>query len=490
MTTDVVEDHPSTVDQPTSGDASTSWIRTRVPVVLLSLTAAYAGHRAAGPITDPDTWWHLRLGREFREGWSLHDPGQLSPFATEPWVATQWTLEVLASFIDDWFGLAGVAALTGLATIGLCLLLWRRARECAAPLAAAVATVAGLVGVAPVIAPRPAIASLILLAVTLGAWRKTSTDLRPRWWLIPLTWVWAVTHGFWFIGVATGVAFVAGLAFGGSIDARRARKLLLVPLGSLVAAAATPAGPVLLTAPLQVNQIKDFITEWQPPDFRSPSQIVVAMLIALAMLTWSRHGKSAWVDLFIISMAAFLLLYAVRTGALSAVLLVPLTAGVLQSWVEGRATSQPLGTFSERNWIVVGMAAAVVVVIVSTLARAPIHDPYPRSIDRALDGLPIGSVVFNEYALGGWLSWQHPELVHVIDGMTEAYPPHYLAEYGRAFHLAPGWETFLKRVEATHALVPVNAGIAAELHAHLDWRVVARAGGLVLLARPSSTVGG
>ncbi|MFP5335096.1 MAG: hypothetical protein ACLGIV_07275, partial [Actinomycetes bacterium] len=82
-------------------------------LVALALLFAFVTRLAARPIDDPDTWWHLRLGEEFSTGWSLTDPGQLTPFATRPWFATQWLPEVVAWRVETWLGLPGVAWLHG-----------------------------------------------------------------------------------------------------------------------------------------------------------------------------------------------------------------------------------------------------------------------------------------------------------------------------------------------------------------------------------------
>lgn len=108
--TRVAIDNPSTT-APVSGSSSMPEPRSGIPfwiplgVALVALMALAI--RAAGPITDPDTWWHLRLGEEFSGHWSLSNPGQLSPFGDRPWFATQWTLEVIAARLEQAFGLAG-----------------------------------------------------------------------------------------------------------------------------------------------------------------------------------------------------------------------------------------------------------------------------------------------------------------------------------------------------------------------------------------------
>ena len=49
---------------------------------------------AALPLSNTDTYFHLRFGSEFLHGWSLCHPGSVSSFATS-WLPTQWLPEVV-----------------------------------------------------------------------------------------------------------------------------------------------------------------------------------------------------------------------------------------------------------------------------------------------------------------------------------------------------------------------------------------------------------
>lgn len=467
------------------GASAVSWlVRRALPPVFFGIVAALAAVWAAGPITDPDPWWHVRLGDEFRDGWAISDPGQLSPFATQPWVATQWTLEVLASYVEDWFGLLGIAVLTGLALVVLAQVLWSAARMVSEPLPAALTAALALLAVYPVVAPRPQIASLILLGIFAIAWARTSVDHRVRWWLLPLSWLWACTHGFWFVGAMLGLAVTAGLLLDRSVAPRRALLLGLVPVGSVFVAGLTPAGPRLLLAPFMVSGIKEHILEWQPPSFTDPFVLMVGGMAAIVAVTWARRGPVPWTDVLVFLLAGALLVYAGRTVALAAVLLTVPTAAALQQWLPGSGLSRPRPT--ERLVVRGAAVVAAMAVLTATLAQRPYVDPYPDVIDSTLAALPEDAVVLNTYAFGGWLSWRHPDLVHGIDGMTEAYPPAYLDDYLDALKMRPGWEDFVDRIGATHAFLATDAPIAHELQLHLDWTVLARTKDYVILERPGS----
>jgi hypothetical protein len=434
-------------------------------------SAAYLAYRAAGPITDPDTWWHLRLGAEFRAGWSLSDPGKLSAFANQPWVPTQWLFEVIASFLVDAFGLAAVAWLTGVGVLVLAAALFAACRQVGSTLPASVAAMLAMLGTTASIAPRPQLVSFILLAVFTAAWMRTARDLRPRWWLILLTGVWACCHGMWLTGPLTGLAVVAGLALDCRLTFKQGLRLLSVPILGIVAAALTPVGPKLLLAPVAISKVAPFIMEWQPPDFRSPAPFVTALMLMMIVMTWSRASRVGWSQILLLALAFGWTALSLRTVALGAVMAAPLLAGAMQSWITDRP-ALPVAK-RERLVVIAGLLAGAAVVTVLAPHRSVYDPPVPANVDSALGRLPAQTVVFNDYALGGWLEWRHANLSPVIDTLADAYRPTYLADYVSAVRLGPGWEGFLRRTGARYALLDPSSPLALELQRHWGWRPVA-----------------
>ena len=112
--------HPASRRLPASGrrrsreDRLFGRVFTFASLATVLLLMARVTKHAADPLDNTDMWFHLKLGHEFLGGWSLRHPGQLSSFATSPWVPTQWSTEILTAKVDDWFGLPGVAWMFGL----------------------------------------------------------------------------------------------------------------------------------------------------------------------------------------------------------------------------------------------------------------------------------------------------------------------------------------------------------------------------------------
>ena len=117
-----------------------------LPVGLVVLMLVGVTRQALKPLTDPDIWWHLRMGDELRDGWNFAQTQGWTPFATAPWVRTEWLPEVVQSWMNSAFGLPGVAWLFGVSLMVIVAVLYLVCRRQAGTLAAAVATAVGLIG--------------------------------------------------------------------------------------------------------------------------------------------------------------------------------------------------------------------------------------------------------------------------------------------------------------------------------------------------------
>lgn len=435
------------------------------------------------PIGDSDTWWHLRLGEELARTWALSDPPAWTRFATESWVATQWLPEVVAARWTAWFGLAGLVWLVCATVLVLAVCLYVVCRREAGRLPAALATILGFGGMAATLTPRPQLVSFVLLVVTLGAWLQTARDLRPRWWLVPVSWVWACSHGLWFSGAVIGGVVVAGLFLDGRARGRRALTLLAVPVLSVVAAAVTPVGPHLLLAPFAVGGITEFITEWQRPSFFDLGPALTAAMIAAVVVLGARSRRRAsWVSIGLLVLAAAWTLLSVRTVTLGAAIAAPLLAGALDQ-VLTRESGSARPRRGEK--LIVGSAAAACLVVAAVLAgvvpsvRLPAN--VPAGLDSALDALPPHTAIWNDYNLGGWIDYRHPTLEVVADGRAEAFGAAQLEEYGRVVRTEPGWEEILRASGAHVAIVGTDTPLASALQERLGWHPLGQVDGYVLL---------
>ena len=435
------------------------------------------------PVSDPDAWWHLKTGAYVLSNWKFNGPDPWVPFSSRPFVLTQWLPEVVAQQGYSLLGLPAVAWLRCAAMLALISALVWAARQTADAVPATMAALAGVVGTGGSLSERPQLVSFVLLAITVGAWWKTAGDLRPRWWLAPMTFLWACSHGMWGAGVLIGLTVIAGVALDRRLDRRTAVRLLAVPALSVVAAALTPVGPRLLLTPFEVSSnAAQFVQEWQPTDVRDIFAAITLGMIALALLPWMRRTSTRpWWQIALAGTAVICTLAMFRTIPLGSIIATPLLASSLQEQ-RGHAP-RPLSRRGTSAWVGLAVAAAIVAApIAGAVAQRP--SGWPERLRPRLAAIPAKTVVLNDFAAGGWLLWAEPQLTPVIDLRSEIYSMDYIRDYQRTEQVRAGWQEFLDRTKPKYALLKAEAPLTIALREQLRWTTVGKDADYVLLKAP------
>jgi hypothetical protein len=456
-----------------------------MPYVLLAVLLAAVVRSFAVPISNPDTFFHLRYGHEFLHGWTPWSPGHVSTYAHRAWVPTQWLSEIVMALTENVLGLAGVAWLAGLLTLVAVTAVFVVARRYADPLPSAVVTILVVLGSLANLSPRPQVISYVLILVITHVWLQTAVDLRPRWWLVPLTWVWALLHGMWPIGAVIGLVAVVGIALDQRHRLGELRGVLLrlaaVPVLSLLVPGVSPMGPRIYAAVLVVGGRGKFHAEWAATDFHKPQAAAVAVMIVLTLVVWLRSGTPrTWVSVVLLLLTAAWSAYAVRTVPVAAMMAVPLLAAALQDLVGSRRPAP-----ARERWIVGGLTAASLVLLALLV---PFTSDRPASVpswvNPSLDRLPHGTPVQTTDVMGGWLMWRHPSLDPVIDGYSDAYTTAHLQQQLDLQRLLPGWDKTLHRTGVHYALLPTRSPLAYAL-GHLEgWHTLHTSKDVVMLQAP------
>jgi hypothetical protein len=457
--------------------------RTGVPLVILLVILTSLVVNCARPLSNTDTYFHLRFGEEFLNGWSLRHPGSVSTFASRPWVPTQWLPEIVMARTEQWFGLPGVAWLSGLLEIALFVGVYAAARDRANPFVAISLTGLSLFAMQSGLSMRPQVISYLLVAVVTAAWLRTRHDGRLRWWLIAVTWVWGMVHGMWPIALVIGVVAVAGLA----LD-RTPRPLLLrslaVPLASAVAAALTPVGPALYTAVLAVGSRSSFFVEWNPPDYTSAGTLTLGLLLALTAAAMWKRAHNSWIEILLVVLATGFAVYSLRTVPVAAAMVVPLAAGPLQGFLDRRT---PVGR-GEQAVVAAGcvLALAALAVAVPHTSDEPLS--LPAWVDPALSHLPPGTKVLDDWSWGGYFMWRYPQLDLMMHGYGDTFTTAELYRNNGMLALDPGWDEALRVTSARVAVIRPYSRLAYALINEEGWRVVHESDSVVMLRAPKSWV--
>lgn len=454
-----------------------------VPILVVLGALILLTRFASSPLSNSDTFFHLRFGHEFLVGnWSLSRPGSVTSFGTADWTPTQWLPQVVLAQLEAWFGLPGVAWLAGALFLSLGASLYLVARQWAGPLVSASLMVVALFAASAGLSMRPQVISYLLVLVTTAAWLKTREDRRIRWWLVPLTWLWAMCHGMWPIGIVIGVVALVGIAVDRAVPRRQWLKLASVPVLSAAVAALTPVGPSLYSAVLLVNSRGKYFAEWGPPRFTEPECLAFLVLTAALVIRLLRRTRpSTWTEILLLMLAGGWGLYSGRTIPVGAMILVPLAASALRE-VFGR---QARAGSTERV-VVLGGAALCLTVLAFVVPTTAQESPLEPSWAAELDALPAGTIVLDNWGAGGYLMWRYPRLDLVMNGYGDIFTDGELERNYRMDGTAPGWLDDVRSTGATLAVLQPGEKLAAALRDLEGWTVlhVDREADLELLEAP------
>lgn len=454
-----------------------------LPAMIATIVVAVSLVIGVRPVSDPSPWLHLKIGDFLLDGGRFGLPDPWAPLAEAAYLPTEWLPAVIGQQIYQLFGLPGIAWMRCAGILGLLSALVWSARRSADTVTAVLVALVATVGAYDGLTERPQVIGFIFLAVAVGAWWRTALDLRPRWWLVPVTWLAACFHGLWSVGIALGLVIIAGLFLDRRLTRASATRLLAIPVLSLAAAGLTPLGPRLLLSPLTVGRnASEFVGEWQPTSVHDPFALVTLTMLGLVLLAWVRlERRPPWWQIGLLVTAVAATLVMARTIAVGAVIAAPLLAQEIQLY---RARPVVAPTRRDRSTWAALILTALVVAAPLSAARAQDPVSVPDRLRPQLSLIPSGSVVLAEGDISGWLLWAEPGVRPVLDPRIESNSAKHVRAFVSAMATGPGWEQFVDRTGARYALVGDGSPIATALVQRAGWSQLGKDAGLVLLRTP------
>ena len=277
---------------------------------------------------------------------------------------------------------------------------------------------------------RPQVLSYLLVAVTTAAWLETRDDGRARWWLVPLTWVWAMCPRH----VAGRHRHRAGRRRRHRPGPRRAARQWLLsspPSRCCLRRRRGPdsggSGPVPrrasggLTRPVLRRVAASGLHATHAVALLSCSRVVLLRMLR-------RRTAVSWTELLLVVLAGRLG-RSTRTGPsmVAAMMLVPLAA---PAYSDGAAASAHAGA-RERSRVAGRRRGCLAALARRSSPGRPTDRP-PTRVVPTLDDLPAGTAVLNDWGEGGWLMWRWPDLNFVMNGYGDIFTD---AELARNYQL-------------------------------------------------------
>jgi hypothetical protein len=489
---------------PSRSDIDTGWLS--LPRLLLLLTFIAIFTMAVRVPADSDTWWHLVSGRYIVENRiiPLTDPFSHTRLGA-PWIDHGWLAQILLyAFyaLGSWAGLSlGVATLVTLAFV----FIYRQ--SVGNPFLRAFGVVGGAITSSVVWAARPQILSFLLtawVAYLLDRHKRQGGKLIP--WLPLIVLLWANVHGGYAIAFILMLCYVVGevanqlLGHGEDpvLTWRQLRHLLLVIGLCFLVVGVNPNTWQMWLYPFRtvgIGVLRDFIQEWQSPNFHLAWQQPFIFLLLLTMLALTRSGRQAdFTDLALLAAWTIWALLAGRNIAIFAIVAVPIfvrygTAAwvrQLEDWREVdwaqpllRAASRPMaeGRMLRRlNWLL------LILVVMAALVK--VYLPLaPGTMDKATRAsLPVDAVayiqtesppgpMFNSYNWGGYLLFTlWPDYLVFVDGRTDLYDDAFLRQYLGIYVADDGWQALLDEYGIQLVIVETNSILAKFLRVDPVWQ--------------------
>jgi hypothetical protein len=466
---------------------------------------------------DTDTWWHLASGQYIVETLTIPTTDPFSHTkGGQPWIDHGWLAQIFWYGLYAWGGWAAMAlALAALVTVAFWFV-WQQME--ANVFVAAVSMVLGAIVSSVVWAARPQMLTFVLVAITaylLHRYKRHEGRLLP--WLPLIMIFWVNTHGGYAIGFMLMAAYLLGEAVNNLTGHRedpvvgwaRLKHLLLTMLLSLVVVVINPHTWRLWLYPFQtvgIGALRDFIQEWQSPDFHLLYVQPFAMMLLLILAALARAGRRAdWTDLALVGMWALWGLFAARNIAIFGLVTTPVLARYAdlawtrqwRDWGQEHVPFSPPLSPSRAgqrprlalNSVLLGL------VVLAALIKISLPLTPSANLKAEQTALPYAAVefirhkrppapIFNSYNWGGYLIFKlWPDYQVYIDGRTDLYDDAFIRRYLRVMVAGDEWRQVLAEDGINTVFIEHNSVLDKFMRIEPGWQELYRDEQAVIFTR-------
>ncbi len=482
-----------------------SWLTVPRLLVVILFVAIFT--MAVRVPADTDTWWHLESGRYIVENRTIPTTDPFSHTqAGELWIDHGWLAQV---FLYGLYALGSWAAL-GLALAALVTVsFWFVWRQIEGNLfIGAFSMVLGAIVSSVVWAARPQMVSFLLTAIVAYLLHRYKRDHHNRilFWLPLIMLIWANVHGGYAIGVMLILAYGLGETINNLtrhqddpvVSWSRLRYLGLALGVSLLVVAINPHTWRMWLYPFQtvgIGALRDFIQEWQSPDFHLPHAQPFIVMLVLILVAMARAGRRAdWTDLTLVALWTAWALFAARNIAIFGLVTTPILARYAdvawtrqwQVWGYQRVPfaasrarpARRLGPGVYLNWLllILIIIPAVIKIIIPLTPKANLDAeqkslPY-EAVEFIKKNQPPGPM-FNSYNWGGYLIFKlWPDYPVYIDGRTDLYNDVFIRRYVEVMVADEDWQKHLDEDGINLVFIEKNSTLAKFLRENSGWQEI------------------
>jgi hypothetical protein len=453
---------------------------------------------------DTDTWWQLRTGELIADQGAIPKTDSFSFTRNgELWryPSSAWMMELKLYYIYVWFGAGGLNIwMATVITLAFAFIYMSMSgggflRIFVLVLAT---TVSGVYWAA-----RPYMATFVLSATFLWVLEDFRWQRKNRLiWLPFLMAVWVNSHpgfaiGFILVGIYLLDELIRWLAENWPLKRKKIQNalrgrvgvVLLVVLGMLLGASLNPAGPAIFGYPFEtvsISVLRDYIQEWQSPNFHElAAQPFIWLLLLLLAAIGIARKRIALSDFLLIVVSVYLTLLAGRNMPLFALVApIVLTRYVTPAIDEARKKlkRKSQSSMESPRWQRAFNVGIFILLALLVFVRALAVFPERINQENYSEDAPIGAVnymkvrqpvgqLFNSYNWGGYLIWNLRDYPVFVDGRTDLYSDDLLTEWLNTMNAADGWQETLDKWDIRLVLIEPSWPLAKLLAAE-GWRLL------------------
>jgi hypothetical protein len=319
--------------------------------------------------------------------------------------------------------------------------------------------------------------------------------------------LWANSHGGFAVGfILWGIYWIDGVIswfMDGSITSRMRSvirdprsviregdyRLSIVGLLMILAVCVNPSGPVMLAysfKTVSIGTLKDYIQEWQSPDFHLLStQPFIWLLISTFAAVGASRRRLALTDFLLVGGFTYMGLLAGRNMALFALAAPPVLTrhaapvfAVLgrKLGFRGASTAAPNRSQAVLNWALLG------ILVLAVIVKAGMDFPRLANEEKFTAKFPVDAVaiikaerppgrMFNSYNWGAYLLWELPEYPVFVDGRTDLYNDELLDQWFQVVRAEEGWQQVLYNWEVRLIVLEPTLPVVGYLEVE-GWRLL------------------
>jgi hypothetical protein len=440
-------------------------------------------------VSDPDIWWHLRTGQWILSHGQVPTTNPFSSFAMgEPWVAYSWLFEILVYGLYRHFGLSGMLFFTVAMALLITLTVHLLVRQCQLPFVVEVSLVAlTLVGLQPLMSPRPWLVSIVFFALQLLILRHAiTTGKHSIIWLLPVLYaVWANLHIQFIYGLAV-IFLLAGeglilAILGRELPSEKSQRipiksLLLMGATCVLAALVNPYGLHLYRQVLEFILLTDAfrsVQESQPLSFRSLSEWIVVMLAVVASFILGSKRRLLPFPMLLLLLGCFLGFGSRRDVWVTLLATAFIISDCAMIRFHPSAFRWTLGTAAA---LLVGLAIGVGLIaryrqLSEASLQTVVEQRYPVRAVEFVRRNNYDGPLFNSFDWGGYLIWSLPRIPVSIDGRGNVHR-HRVASVLQTWMGYPGWDSDRELMESQIVIAELKRPLTALLRQDARFRLV------------------